>query len=132
MLERMHWVNADEPEECTWGLIDMVAASGLQAIIPDNSLASAPFPNPARGSSPVIHFPVALQSTQDVSLSLFDAAGELVARTEPRHLPAGEYTVAGLAPRWDVPPHLADGIYLYVLAGTTFGRTGKVAILRTR
>ncbi len=115
-----------------WGLIDLVAASGLQAIIPDNSLASAPFPNPARGSSPVIHFPVALQSTQDVSLSLFDAAGELVARTEPRHLPAGEYTVAGLAPRWDVPPHLADGIYLYVLAGTTFSRTGKVAILRTR
>lgn len=31
MLERMHWVNADEPEECTWGLIDMVGLLGQAA-----------------------------------------------------------------------------------------------------
>jgi sulfotransferase family protein len=27
-LERMHWVNADEPEECTWGFIDAVSMLG--------------------------------------------------------------------------------------------------------
>lgn len=27
-LERMHWVNADEPEECTWGFIDAISLLG--------------------------------------------------------------------------------------------------------
>ena len=30
-LERMHWVNADEPEECAWGFIDAVAMLGHSA-----------------------------------------------------------------------------------------------------
>lgn len=28
MLERMHWVNADDPEECVWGFIDAVSMLG--------------------------------------------------------------------------------------------------------
>jgi hypothetical protein len=28
VLERMHWVNADEPEECAWGFIDAVSMLG--------------------------------------------------------------------------------------------------------
>jgi hypothetical protein len=28
MLEHMHWVNADEPEECVWGFIDAVSMLG--------------------------------------------------------------------------------------------------------
>jgi len=31
MLEQMHWVNADEPEECVWGFIDMTALLGQAA-----------------------------------------------------------------------------------------------------
>jgi subtilisin family serine protease len=115
-----------------WGLIDVAKASGVEAIIPDRSLTAAPFPNPAGGPSPTIHFPVALQTAEEVSLSLFDTAGDLVDRIEPRHLPRGEYLAAGLAPSWDVPAHLSDGIYLYVLTGTTFRRAGKVAVLRGR
>jgi hypothetical protein len=30
-LERMHWVNADQPEECAWGFIDSVAMLGQAA-----------------------------------------------------------------------------------------------------
>ncbi len=30
-LERMHWVNADEPEECVWGFIDAVSMLGQAA-----------------------------------------------------------------------------------------------------
>jgi hypothetical protein len=30
-LERMHWVNADEPEECVWGFIDAVSLLGQAA-----------------------------------------------------------------------------------------------------
>jgi hypothetical protein len=31
LLERMHWVNADEPEECAWGFIDAVGMLGQAA-----------------------------------------------------------------------------------------------------
>jgi hypothetical protein len=31
LLERMHWVNADEPEECVWGFIDCVSFLGQAA-----------------------------------------------------------------------------------------------------
>jgi len=31
LLERMHWVNADEPEECVWGFIDSVGMLGQAA-----------------------------------------------------------------------------------------------------
>lgn len=31
LIERMHWVNADEPEECVWGFIDAVGMLGQAA-----------------------------------------------------------------------------------------------------
>ena len=31
LLERMHWVNADEPEECVWGFVDLVSMLGQAA-----------------------------------------------------------------------------------------------------
>ena len=114
-----------------WGLIDVARASGLDAIIPERNLAAAPFPNPARAASPVVYFPVALHSDEDLSLAIFDAAGGLVHRVETRRLPRGDYINSALAPRWDVAEHVADGVYFYVLTGGTFRRTGKVAVLRT-
>ncbi len=33
LLERMHWVNADEPEECVWGFIDAVSMLGQAACL---------------------------------------------------------------------------------------------------
>lgn len=33
LLERMHWVNADEPEECQWGLIDGSSIMGRSACV---------------------------------------------------------------------------------------------------
>lgn len=31
LLEQMHWVNADEPEECVWGFVDCVSMLGQAA-----------------------------------------------------------------------------------------------------
>lgn len=115
-----------------WGLVNVASASGIDEIIPAQSRIATPFPNPARGNSPVVHFPVALQAGEDIALSLFDAAGTLVEHIATRHLPAGDYSSAELAPSWEVPTHLANGVYLYVLQGTTFSHRGKVAILRDR
>ena len=33
LLERMHWVNADEPEECTWGALDCTGLLGRSAVM---------------------------------------------------------------------------------------------------
>lgn len=115
-----------------WGIIDVARASGIDAVVPDNDLTAAPFPNPAHGGSPTVHFPLALTSAADVSITIFDAAGMLVDRLGARHLPAGDYTSAALAPQWQVPAHLAQGVYFYVLRSETMKRTGRVAIVRTR
>ena len=33
LLERMHWVNADEPEECVWGFVDAIGMLGQAACL---------------------------------------------------------------------------------------------------
>lgn len=33
LIERMHWVNADEPEECAWGFIDAMSMLGQSAAL---------------------------------------------------------------------------------------------------
>ena len=33
LIESMHWVNADEPEECVWGFIDAVGMLGQAAML---------------------------------------------------------------------------------------------------
>jgi serine protease AprX len=115
-----------------WGMIDVAKAAGLEVVTPEQSQAESPFPNPAREASPVVHFPLLLHTAEDVSLSLFSAAGGLVDRVEARRLPPGDYRTPTLAPKWVVPEQLADGVYLYVLTGASFRQTGKVAILRAR
>lgn len=113
-----------------WGRVDVARASQLDAIIPDQIATHAPFPNPARGIAPRVHFPVAVPASEQVGVSIFNAAGEPVGSVAPRVFPAGQYVSASLAPRWDVPSDLADGVYFYVVTGSSFRRTGKLAVLR--
>jgi subtilisin family serine protease len=112
-----------------WGRIDVARASGLDLQETSRSVADLPFPNPARGTSPTVHFPVQLTTAQDISVALFDGSGLLVDVID-RRLPAGVYTDPGLAPAWRVPEDLASGVYLYRIGGLSFERSGKVAILR--
>ena len=113
-----------------WGRIDAARATGLEVPGPLASAALDPFPNPARGSSPSIHFPVDLSGAETLSLRLFDAAGALVHVMDRRRLPAGTYHLPGLALSWEVGADLASGVYFYRVEGDSFRRAGKVAVLR--
>lgn len=115
-----------------WGLIDVARASGLEAAIPERGTAGAPYPNPARGPSPTVYFPLELARGQVISLSIFAASGSLVADVPPRALPPGTYAPPGLALAWKVPDDLASGVYWFRLDGESFHHLGRIAVLRSR
>ena len=117
-----------------WGLVDALAASGVEIELPDRSLAHAPFPNPLRlgsgpGEAPPLFFPVELASPDEVEISIFTAAGQLVGLAS-RRLEAGRHTRRQQAPCWRPPAHLASGIYLYRLRGGGLSQRGKIALIR--
>ena len=115
-----------------WGLVDALAASGVEIELPPRSLAHAPFPNPLHfrgGPEPALYFPLELSSPDEVEVSIFTASGQLVG-TASRRLEAGRYTRKQQALRWRPPAHLASGIYLYRLRGGGLSQKGKVALIR--
>ena len=127
-----------------WGLVDALAASGVEIELPPRSLALAPFPNPLHlaagpepagagtgrgGSEPALFFPLELASPDEVEISIFTAAGQLVDIASQR-LEAGRYTRRHQALRWRPPAHLASGIYLYRLRGGGLSQRGKFALIR--
>ena len=117
-----------------WGLVDALAASGVDIELPELSLAHAPFPNPLRlgsssGEAPPLFFPVELASPDEVEISIFTPAGQLVG-LESQRLEAGRHTRRQQAPCWRPPAHLASGIYLYRLRGGGLSQRGKIALIR--
>ena len=115
-----------------WGMVDALAASGVEIELPRRSLALAPFPNPLRyrsGPEPTLFFPLELASPDEVEISIFTAAGQLVGLASQR-MEAGRYTRKEQALRWRPPAHLASGIYLYRLQGGGLLQRGKIAFIR--
>jgi serine protease AprX len=113
-----------------WGLIDALKASGLQTGQPEFSQAGEPFPQPA--SQDVVYFPLRLAVADQVGLQIFDLAGALVDQVAPQRWRAGEHLLPAEALHWEIPErlHLANGIYLYQVRGTSFVHTGKIALVR--
>ncbi|MSR83243.1 MAG: hypothetical protein EXS58_10025 [Candidatus Latescibacteria bacterium] len=113
-----------------WGLIDALKASGLQGAPPTSSPAGLPFPQPALQG--VVYFPLHLVAADQVGLQIFDLTGTLVDQVDPQRWRAGEHLLPEEALRWQIPErlHLASGIYLYQVRGTSFVRTGKIALVR--
>ena len=116
-----------------WGLVDAAAASGLPLETPGQTIATAPFPNPAvlGGSEGLnsVFFPLQLATREDVGVSIFDLSGTLIAQPVQQRLEAGDYS-RDRALRWEVPDRIDSGIYLYRLESETLTRTGRIAIVR--
>lgn len=110
-----------------WGQVNALAASGLGVVRPADNALWPPFPNPARGG--VIHFPVQLADRDDIELSVFDLAGNLVFAESWQFL-AGIHDQPGRAPRWEPGGDAADGLYFYRLRSSGFSRSGKIALVR--
>jgi serine protease AprX len=113
-----------------YGLVQAPAAVGLGSEIPDQDRVLHPYPNPARGEHLVVYFPFLLTTSDQVSLSVFDGAGQLVAELMPQSWPAGSHLSAGQALAWPVPERLATGMYHYRLRADAFQVTGSVALIR--
>jgi len=110
-----------------WGQVNALAASGLEVVPPGEHALLSPFPNPA--SNGLVHFPVQLAERDEVELSVFDLAGNLIF-TESWQLLAGVHDRPGRAPRWAPGGVIADGLYYYRMRTSDFTRSGKVALLR--
>ena len=110
-----------------WGQIDALAASGLESTLPARHAQLTPFPNPSPGG--LVHFPVQLAERNDVDLSVFDLAGNLVFAGRWQLL-AGVHDRPGRAPRWEVAGDAANGLYYYLIRFSGFTRTGQIALAR--
>ena len=109
-----------------WGLVDALAASGRVVQTPEQTVAGAPFPNPAQTG--VVRFPLQLAGEEGVVVRIFDLAGNLVAAIPERRFAAG----GGQELQWELPApeDLANGLYFYHLQARTFSRKGKIAVMR--
>ena len=113
-----------------YGLVQAPAAAGLGSEIPDQDRGLHPYPNPARGDDLVVYFPFLLTTPDEISLFVFDGAGQLVAELLPQSWPAGSHTSTGQALAWPVPHRLASGVYHYQLRADAFEATGSLALIR--
>jgi len=113
-----------------YGLVNAADAIGLQPEIPDQAKALRPFPNPAVGETPVVHFPFQLNVADQVELSVFDGAGNVVDEIAPQRWVEGTHTMAGRALAWRVPKELATGVYHFRLMSSVFDELGTIAIVR--
>ncbi len=113
-----------------YGLVNAADAIGLQPEIPDQAKALRPFPNPAVGETPVVHFPFQLTVADQVELSVFDGAGNVVDEIAPQRWVEGTHTMAGRALAWRVPKELATGVYHFRLMSSVFDELGTIAIVR--
>jgi subtilisin family serine protease len=113
-----------------WGQVDALRASGLELQVPEQTAAGDPFPNPASGDA--VYFPVRLADRDEVRLHIFNLAGELIF-AENWPLGAGDYTEPERAPRWEIDneeERIANGLFFYKLAASSFTRSGKIALVR--
>ena len=118
-----------------WGLVNAVAASGIDLELPATSLALVPFPNPLRQQgegAPAVYFPLQLAARDEISLRVYAIGGTLVHEMAARQMEAGDYIDRERALRWVTPAHLAAGVYFYSLQGRSFSKAGKIALIGER
>ena len=124
-----------------WGLVDAVAASGLDIAAP-----ASPFPNPlvlggVNGAN-TIYFPLMLSDRGAVSVHIYDLSGTLVDVVEEVELEPGSYLcredgallMDGIrcrsALQWKPAEMLAAGMYYYRIEAHTACKLGQIAIIR--
>ena len=117
-----------------WGLVNAVAASGLNLEGPALSAAAAPFPNPlviASGETvSTVFFPLELSDRDGVSVHIYDLAGNLVDSVEEIRLESGSSLDRQSALQWEPRQNIAAGLYYYRIEATTVNEHGKLAIIR--
>jgi hypothetical protein len=100
-------------------------------VIPQKTVLLQNYPNPF---NPETWIPFKLSQTSDVTIAIYDIAGELVRVLHPGKKPAGSYISADKAAYWDgineSGEQVSSGVYFYTLKAEDFSATRRMVILK--
>ena len=100
-------------------------------IIPKRSALLQNYPNPF---NPETWVPYRLAKLGDVTIKIYNVAGQLVRTLELGHREAGSYTVKERAAYWDgrnnLSERIASGVYFYHIQSGSFHATRRMAIVK--
>ncbi len=103
----------------------------LASLIPDETALLRNYPNPF---NPETWIPYQLAEPAEVTLTIYDGAGQLLRRLAVGHQAAGIYRSRSRAVYWDgrnqLGESLASGLYFYTLTAGEFTATRKMLILK--
>lgn len=106
----------------------VVGATGQ--VLPEHTYLGTAYPNPA---NPQVWIPYGLAKESEVTISIFNIAGQLMDRLELGNRPAGYYTGHSAA-YWDgrdsIGRPVSSGVYIVVLESETVTATGKLVLLK--
>jgi len=112
-------------------LVISKAALEVYAAIPRKSELLQNYPNPF---NPETWIPFKLAEDGEVTVRIYNIAGQLVRTLELGHQEAGSYTVKERTAYWDGRNYsgegVASGVYLYRISAGTFHATRKMVIMR--
>ena len=106
-------------------VVDGKEEKGESALVPDDYSLSQNYPNPFNSST---FFNFELPAEEQAALSIYNVAGELVARLINRTLPAGQHSA-----KWEGASDnsmLPSGIYFYRLETPSITLTKKLSLVR--
>ena len=105
--------------------------NGEVRVIPSNSALLQNFPNPF---NPETWLPYKLASASPVSISIYNAKGQLIRTLHFGYQNAGVYVTKGKAAYWDgidnVGEKVGSGVYFYTLQTGEFASTRKMVIVK--
>jgi len=100
-------------------------------VIPDKTALLQNFPNPF---NPETWIPFQLATDADVTISIYNASGELIRRLTLGRKSAGLYTTKETAAYWDgrneIGERVASGVYFYTIKAGDYTATKRLTILK--
>jgi hypothetical protein len=100
-------------------------------IVPKRSVLLQNYPNPF---NPETWVPYRLSTAGDVTINIYNVAGQLVRTLELGHREAGSYTVRERAAYWDgrniTGERVASGVYFYHIQSGSFHATKRMVIVK--
>jgi hypothetical protein len=111
--------------------LTITKANGFVTVLPSKSTLFQNYPNPF---NPETWIPYQLASDSLITISIYNAKGELIRTIAFGNKDAGVYTSKDRAAYWDsrdsLSQEVASGVYYYVLRTGNFTATRKMVILK--
>jgi hypothetical protein len=113
------------------GNIPVITKNGSIEILHDRNLLLTNYPNPF---NPETWIPYQLAQTAEVTISIYNAKGQLIRTLNLGVKPAGMYITQDKAAYWDGMDkngeEVASGLYFYTLKAGRFQATRKMLVIK--